>query len=166
MVKIAGWVESNTMTSLQIPLSLNPTAGPQEIPPISHCHRIWVSDHINQPDCNCQRTQDIRTARFTPCFVPYIAIFPAILGALILLTYSLQIFDAYWPRWTKPFVRETKDAPSDLDADEDATHRPLTATFGLLVATSIGLTLQILTIFLPFRQPMVIYSSIAWVRVP
>ncbi|KAF1946886.1 ABC bile acid transporter-like protein [Clathrospora elynae] len=47
---------------------------------------------------------------------------------------------------------------------EPATVRqPLTATFGLLVVASIGLTFQVITAFFPIRQPLALYPSIAWI---
>ncbi|CAO2652813.1 Nn.00g022240.m01.CDS01 [Neocucurbitaria sp. VM-36] len=134
------------MASLQVPMSSNIFGLSQDIPPISHCHHIW----------------DIRAARFTPCVIPYIATVPAILGGLILLTYSLRIFDAYRPGWTKPFVRETMERPDDFHTDVDSSHQSLTATFGLLMVALIGLTFQIITVFFPIRQITAIYPSIAW----
>ncbi|KAF1843379.1 P-loop containing nucleoside triphosphate hydrolase protein [Cucurbitaria berberidis CBS 394.84] len=132
------------MASLQMPMSSNLSSLSQSVPPIMYCQRIW----------------DIRTARFTSCFVPYIATVPAILGALILLTYLLRIFKAYRPAWTKSFVRETKEHSNEFEVD--TPHRTLTATFGLLTVASIGLTLQIITAFFPLRQITAVYPSIAW----
>jgi hypothetical protein len=42
----------------------------------------------------------------------------------------------------------------------------LTATFGLLVIASLGLTFQIITVFFPLRQSMAVYPSAAWVSTP
>jgi hypothetical protein len=81
--------------------------------------------------------------------------------ALILLTYSLRIFEAYRPRWTKPFLQETAEKASD--EDQEPKHLPLTATLSLLATTSIGLALQIMTMFFPERQVVEAYPAIAWV---
>jgi hypothetical protein len=106
-------------------------------------------------------SQDVRTARFTPCFLPVVTATPAIIAALILLIYSLRTFDAYRPRWTKPFLQETKEKVDEVD---DEPKRPSsTATFGLLVTAASGLALQAVTVFLPYRRVTEIYPLIAWV---
>jgi hypothetical protein len=94
--------------------------------------------------------------------MPVITAAPAIFAALILLTYILRIFEAYRPRWTKPFVQETKEKPDD--ANQERRYHPLTATLSLLATTSIGLALQIITIFFPDSQVIEVYPAIAWVR--
>jgi len=108
--------------------------------------------------------KDYRTARFTPCFLPVISTLPALLGALILLFYSLRLFDAYRPRWTRPFIEEKKASPDELSPA--SAQRPSSGPWGLLVVSMIGLTLQIITIFLPQVSLSSIYPSIAWVRIP
>jgi hypothetical protein len=84
------------------------------------------------------------------------------LAALVLLNYSLQFIDGYWPKWTRPFVHEAKEKPSEVETP--LTQQPVTGTFGLLVLATIGLTFQILNVFFPIRQPSAIYPAIAWVR--
>jgi len=106
--------------------------------------------------------QDVEHARFTECFLPVVTAAPAVIAALILLTYSMRILEAYRPRWTKPFVQETRKEVGELNPA--TRHHPLTATLGLLVATGIGLALQIITIVVPDTQVIEIYPSIAWVR--
>lgn len=64
----------------------------------------------------------------------------------------------------KPFVQETKEDPNELGPTD--SQRPLSATFGLLVVSMIGLTLQIVTIFVPHLQYNSIYPAIAWVCIP
>ncbi|OAL03382.1 P-loop containing nucleoside triphosphate hydrolase protein [Phaeosphaeriaceae sp. SRC1lsM3a] len=100
------------------------------------------------------------TARFTPCFVPVITAFPAIVAAFILLTYALRNLEAYMPRWTKPFVQEPREKVGDMDQEQ--RHQPMAATLSLLAITSIGLGLQIITVFIPGRQIIEMYPSIAW----
>ncbi|KAF2684468.1 ABC bile acid transporter-like protein [Lentithecium fluviatile CBS 122367] len=133
------------MASTQVSMSLRSWAVSQYAQPISACHKIW----------------DRQTARFTPCFLPVISTIPAILGALVLLLYSLRLLDAYRPRWTKPFVEETKTSPDELRPI--SSERPLPATWGLLVVSMVGLTLQIITLFLGPVNTYSIYPSIAWV---
>jgi hypothetical protein len=93
--------------------------------------------------------------------MPVITATPTIIAALILLSYSLKIFEAFRPRWTKPFVRETKEKEESLVPEPG--QRPITATLILFTITGIGLALQIFTIFFPYRQVIEIYPSIAWV---
>lgn len=108
-----------------------------------------------------EESQDVGTARFTPCFIPVIAALPAVIAALILLTFSLQIFQTYMPRWTKPFVQEADEKASDLN--ELPKHQPLYTTLVLLAIAAIGLALQALTMYYPKRQIIELYPSIAWV---
>jgi hypothetical protein len=107
------------------------------------------------------RLKDVDSARFTPCFLPVITAAPAVIAALILLSYSLQIFEVFRPRWTKPFVQEAKEKDDDLVPE--LRQHPLTATLTLLVIVGIGLALQIITVFLPSRRIIEIYPSMAWV---
>jgi hypothetical protein len=93
--------------------------------------------------------------------MPVITAAPAIIAALILLTYSLRIFEAYRPEWTKPFVQETKEKSNN--EDEEPKHLPLAATLSLLATTSIGFALQVMTIFFPEYQVIQVYPAIAWV---
>jgi hypothetical protein len=101
------------------------------------------------------------TARFTPCFLPFIAAIPAIIGALILLAYVLKLFSQYRPQWTKTFIKEAKESQGDLPAT--GAYQPWSAMYGLLLVSFIGLTLQLVTIFFPFRQLIAMYPLIAWV---
>lgn len=105
--------------------------------------------------------KDVETARFTSCFMPVVTATPAVIAALILLSYSVRVFEAYRPRWMKPFVQETKEKAGDLDPAP--RHHPLTATLSLLIIVGIGLALQIITVVLPDLQVIEIYPSIAWV---
>ncbi|KAF2105786.1 hypothetical protein BDV96DRAFT_655260 [Lophiotrema nucula] len=132
------------MASTQKPMSLKPWDLSHTLAPLSRCDPIW----------------DKRLARFSPCFLPAIAAIPAVIAALVLLSYSIRLLDAYWPRWTKPFIEELKDSPDELALSPRAP--PLRATYGLLVVSAIGLALQIVTIFFPVRQISAIYPSIAW----
>jgi hypothetical protein len=93
--------------------------------------------------------------------MPVVTASPAVIAALILLTYSLRIFDAYKPRWTKPFIQETKEKAADLDGEPK--HKTPIATLSLLAIAVLGLALQVMTVFFPTRQIIEIYPSIAWV---
>ncbi|KAF9734776.1 hypothetical protein PMIN03_003396 [Paraphaeosphaeria minitans] len=133
------------MAYAQILMTLNPGNVSQGVPPLARCHSLW----------------DNQTARFTPCALPYVATFPAILGGIVLLTYSLRIFDAYKPKWMKSFITEEKESSDELLST--FWRQPLSATFGLLVVSMIGLTMQLLASFLPVLYYSGIYPSVAWV---
>jgi hypothetical protein len=94
--------------------------------------------------------------------MPVVTATPAVVAALILAGYSFRLFEAYQPRWTKPFVQETREKAGDLD--QEPKHHPLRATLSLLAIAGIGLALQIITIFLSDRQMIQMYPSVAWVR--
>ncbi|KAF2035160.1 ABC bile acid transporter-like protein [Setomelanomma holmii] len=79
---------------------------------------------------------------------------------LILARYSFRSFGAYRPRWTKPFVQETKEKAGDLE--QAPKQHPLTSILSLLAISGIGLALQIISVFLPERQMIQIYPAIAW----
>ncbi|KAH7382532.1 P-loop containing nucleoside triphosphate hydrolase protein [Phaeosphaeria sp. MPI-PUGE-AT-0046c] len=132
------------MASLQTPLLSNSWAPIHDTTPIWQCHKIWDAD----------------TARFTPCFLPFITAVPAIVAALTLLTYALRVLEAYRPTWTKPFVQEPEEKVGDVGQEQ--RHQPMTATLSLLVITFIGLGLQTMTVFIPGRQMIELYPSIAW----
>lgn len=91
---------------------------------------------------------------------------PAIVGALVLLTYSLRLLSPYRPQWTKPFLRETKAESDELD--EAPRHRFAWSTYGLLAISSIGLILQLsstlsdvpLKVTAASSSP---FSALAWV---
>jgi len=150
----------------QIPITLNTGNVSHDVPPLVRCHKIWVRRTLIRGMRGAPLTfvKDNRTARFTPCALPYVATVPAILGALVLLTYSLRLFNRYQPKWTKPFVKEEKENPDELSPP--FWSRPLSATFGLLLVSMIGLTMQLLASFLPTFSYDGIYPSIAWVRHP
>jgi hypothetical protein len=61
----------------------------------------------------------------------------------------------------KPFVQEKREKANELDLESG--QQPLTATLGLLAIAAIGLALQGVTVFFPYRQLMAIYPLIAWV---
>ncbi|ORY09507.1 hypothetical protein BCR34DRAFT_602769 [Clohesyomyces aquaticus] len=111
-------------------------------------------------DSQCQPIWNIRTARFSPCFLPVISALPAALGGFVLLTYTTRLLDKYRPRWTKPFIVETKDHPDDLAPV--ASKRTMAATYALLSVSLVGLALQTVTVFLPTRNIAAINPSIAW----
>jgi len=49
---------------------------------------------------------DSKTATFAPCFVPFIALFPSIISAAILLGQALRFLVPQRPQWMRPFVQE------------------------------------------------------------
>jgi hypothetical protein len=87
---------------------------------------------------------------------------PAIVGALILLTYSSHLLNPYRPQWTKPFLQETKAESDELD--DTPRSRFTLSTYGLLAIASIGLILQISGDYLLLPDlTETLYTSIAWV---
>jgi len=132
------------MASLQIPMSALQPSQILHVTPLFSCHRFW----------------DTRTARFTPCFVPFIETLPAILGALILIRYSLRILNQHQPGWTKPFLVESKEFSEAVEPE--TSNQPFTATFGLLAVASTGLASEITTVILPTRGEFAIYSTLTW----
>ena len=52
------------------------------------------------------------------------------------------------------------------ELEEPPTRQPLTATFGLLLVASTGLTFQIVTDFVSLHHSMAIFPSVAWVCIP
>ncbi|KAF2637494.1 ABC bile acid transporter-like protein [Massarina eburnea CBS 473.64] len=130
------------MASSQVPLGVAPD---MRMLPLQTCHEIW--NH--------------RTARFSPCFIPFITSFPAILGAIVLLRYALRLFSTSRPSWTKPFIKEDKEEPTELASAFSC--RPITATLGLLLVSMAGLTLQIISMFVPKIHLNSVFPSVAWV---
>lgn len=87
---------------------------------------------------------------------------PAVIGALILLTYSLRLLNPYRPQWTKPFLRETKVESNELD--DTRRYQFAWSTYGLLAVASLGLILQNSSIY--FRLVVAsqsLFPSLAWV---
>lgn len=87
---------------------------------------------------------------------------PVIVGALIVLTYTLRLLNPYRPRWTKPFLQEVKIESNELD---DAPRHQFTwSTYGLLAIASVGLMLQVSSIYLPiYVATKPLFPSLAWV---
>lgn len=90
---------------------------------------------------------------------------PAIVGALILLTYTLRLLNPYRPRWTKPFLQETK---AETDELEDTPGQPFAlSTYGLLAIASFGLIQQISSVYFPVVvATSSVFPSLAWVSAP
>lgn len=87
---------------------------------------------------------------------------PVLVGALILLTYTLRLLDPYRPLWTKPILREAK-ADSD-ELGDVPRHQFAWSTYSLLAISSIGLILQISSVFLPiYVATQSLSPSLAWV---
>ncbi|KAH7121179.1 hypothetical protein B0J11DRAFT_581926 [Dendryphion nanum] len=121
---------------------------------------IWNESYETTSLLQCRTIWNVRRARFSPCFVPFIAAVPAILAFLVLLKHSFRVFNKYWPKWTKPFILEMKQSPDDLLSEPP--QRSFSATYGLLLVSTIGLSLQVTSVFFASRQITAIYPSIAW----
>jgi len=136
-----------------------------EIRPISECRRPWVSGF----PCVCEDcvdiAQDSQNAVFDQCAFPYLSMIPLITAALILLTYSLRLFETYRPTWTKPFLREFKIESNEVH--HRSRYRTAWSTWGLLAIVSAGLAQQIAgtIIGLPvITATQFIFPVISWVR--
>jgi hypothetical protein len=89
---------------------------------------------------------------------------PSIVGALILLTYTLRLLNPYRPQWTKPFLRETKAETDELDIAP--RHQFALATYALLAIASFGLIQQICSVYFPVViATFSFFPSLAWVSV-
>jgi hypothetical protein len=126
-------------------------------------HMGWsLTSRNNTVKHTVDTLQDIRLARFTPCFLPVVTAIPAILGGLILFFYLLQLLNLRRPRWSRPFIEETKQSSDDLPTA--IYHPSFWVTYCLLVLSLIGLSIQVVAIFIPSRQLTAIFPSLAWVR--
>lgn len=96
--------------------------------------------------------------------MPYITIIPALLGAIILFTYAFRLIKAHQqPTWTKPFLKENKEEEPGEELGSAFSFRPVTATLGLLVGSTVGLTMQIVSVLIPRVQTIFVYPAVAWV---
>lgn len=87
---------------------------------------------------------------------------PAIIGALILLTYSLRLLNPYRPQWTKPFLREAKAESNELD--DACRYHFAWSTYSLLAVASIGLIMQSSSVYFPVVvATQSLFPSLAWV---
>ena len=90
---------------------------------------------------------------------------PLLTAALILLTYSLRLFDPYRPAWTRPFLREFKVESSEVH--HRSRYRTAWSTWGLLAIVSAGLAQQIAGTMLGlpvFTATNFIFPVVSWVR--
>ncbi|KAF2199205.1 ABC bile acid transporter-like protein [Delitschia confertaspora ATCC 74209] len=76
------------------------------------------------------------------------------------MTYALRLFDPYRPRWTKPFLKESKQRLDELNEGQNG--RPSYWAYGLLSISLIGCAAQTVTVFFPSRQIVAAYPSLAW----
>lgn len=108
--------------------------------------------------------QDSQSATFSPCAWPYLSLVPVIVGALILLSYSLRLLNPYRPTWTKPLLEESKTESDEFD--DSPRHQFAWSTYALLAVASIGLFQQVSSVYAPvFVATSSAIPLIAWVSV-
>lgn len=61
-------------------------------------------------------------------------------------------------------MQEKKEKLDEFEAP--STQRPWSATIGLLITATIGLTFQTIHVFIPHHESMAILPAIAWVSSP
>ena len=86
---------------------------------------------------------------------------PAVVAALVLLTYALRPLQAYRPSWSKAFVAEPKQCPDDLAAERRTQPRPWPHL--LLAVSLVGFALQATSVFVPVRELLAVFPSLTWV---
>ena len=107
--------------------------------------------------------QDPLNARFETCALPLIEAGPGAIAVLIILFRFFRIATrrASGPEWTKPFVKEPRQAKSDLPSEGKTYPSHSNALF---FASFIGLILQIAAISYPRIQMQDVSVITAWVR--
>ncbi|KAF8849022.1 ABC transporter-like protein [Acephala macrosclerotiorum] len=106
---------------------------------------------------------DPTNARFTPEALPYISAIPAVISAVILLSFISKVFPkgVLTPKWTQPFVEEPKELGDGLVSKEKPFFGRL--THALFAVSIIGLGLQLLTVFYPTFRLLMVYPAASWV---
>jgi hypothetical protein len=127
------------------------------------CH-IWVSEVCHQlSGTEANVVQDPFTASFTTCILPTVSLVPVGIAVCIILgiVLSLLPIGSVLPKWSRNFIQEPKGEEGEATGSEKRQFGRLSIL--LLVASTIGLALQVVSIFFPiFRMDMMIYLTISW----
>lgn len=108
-------------------------------------------------------------ARFEACFIPFIAGIPAVISALIIFGFLIQLLPIrrLLPSWLQPFIEEPEEKSGELeDRPQPHVFKPITVC--LLGVSIVGAMLQLSSIFYPdFHQNrnfhlMMIFPTISW----
>lgn len=110
--------------------------------------------------------QDPLHARFSSCFLPYLAAIPASIAVCILLVQALGLLlpRQCWPRWSEAFIKEPEEQPQEFEPKAKRSVGRLTAA--LLVASSVGFALQLLATFYPSFHSQEVCFAVSWVCSP
>jgi hypothetical protein len=131
---------------------------------LSRCG-VWVKLSLLEyfESRNLTSQQDPVNARFQACFLPVISIIPAAMAVFILLEFLLKFLTRglLKIKWLSNIIQEPEEAKDDL---QTAGKRCLSRlTTSLFVSSTIGLILQIITIFYStLRMDMMLFLTIAW----
>lgn len=101
---------------------------------------------------------DPTTAHFRPCFLPFIAALPAILGAVILPVQALRVLIRWRPRWTQPFVEE--DFPEVYPEIEGVRGRWTAKSFGLAMLCTGGLVVRLAASLLLRHRSVIAFTPV------
>ncbi|KAL2074658.1 hypothetical protein VTL71DRAFT_8437 [Oculimacula yallundae] len=112
----------------------------------------------------CKRIWDPINARFEPCALPYISVFPALLSLCILSTYILRYLPVplhrLIPRWLRSFAQEPE---IHSQRQNFVRKRFLTwKTIFLFLFSVSGLAVQIWSVFWPRYSLEMVYPVAAW----
>jgi len=110
--------------------------------------------------------QDPLHARFSSCFLPYIAAIPASIAACILLVQALGLLlpRQCWPKWSEAFVKEPEEQPQEFEPKARRSVGRLAAA--LLGASSVGFASQLLATFYPSFRSQEMCFAVSWVCSP
>lgn len=109
------------------------------------------------------RHQDPLNARFEACSLPVIEAIPGSIAVLIVVfrLFRLATRRVNGPQWTRPFVKEPRQAKSDLSAEGKQYPSHSNALF---FTSFIGLIFQLAAISYPHVEVQDVSVISAWVR--
>ena len=110
--------------------------------------------------CSAQLRQDLFPISCDPGHGQFgcsLALLPALIAILVLITWLLKPLNRFRPQWTKPFIQEL------ADVHESKMTRSTTT---LLILIPFGLALQLVTALYPFPSLTALLLVLPWVIVP
>lgn len=75
----------------------------------AHLENATIATPIGLSDICWTHPWNNREARFEPCFIPIIAVIPALLAAALVLWQAIRAAIPWRPKWLQPFVSEQPD---------------------------------------------------------
>lgn len=99
-------------------------------------------------------------AHFRPCFLPVIAMIPAVVAAAILVIQLLRIMLPRGPRWMRPFVEEIIEPAVEIDLVP--IRRWTIFTMGLACFCSLSFALQLAASVLNAKVPIAFLPAVPW----